>query len=268
MPAVETVSAELSVPSSAPYAETVSDYVRYELVRRNLGSISLGSASAHIAAIGVKSGIDALGLARVGHRVTVIDYDDDQSSQIRSMLDSTKAEYPDTARPRLLSFQELSAGTGERTYDLVLCHEVASYEKDPGMFVGWAASLVKPGGYLSVLEKGFDGVMLDLQHRKKHTDADILQTTDRVVNDMGRQVWAFRPRWLTHVARAVGATTFDWSGVCITRHFDTRPVTKLSRTGLNAIVADQERAGKRHDARGAAPFLHLIGMLGKVPTPR
>lgn len=258
---VETASAELAGELFTPYVQTVSEYVRFALVRRNLTQLAV-TPGQRVLAIGSESTIDALSLAQMACEVTVIDVDNSRLGAAEERIGEVPIELSRHVLMRAGALPDALQRSDR--YDLVLCHEAAAYEAYPDMLIERAAHLVKSGGYLSLLEKGYDGTMISLLHCQRHADANNLQSTGRTGGVEGEAMWAFHPRRIRHMLWDAGITTFEWYGVNVTRHLDVRRLRKISAATLEAIVAEQEQVGRRHDARGVAPLLHFIGQVGNA----
>jgi 2-polyprenyl-3-methyl-5-hydroxy-6-metoxy-1,4-benzoquinol methylase len=259
---IEPASSGTIAETTAIYPETVRERVWSELVRRNLGAIVVrdGSNLDIVDAGGTTD--DAVWLASLGHRVTVLDSAEDWLHKAQGRLDTILPEIAARVRLQLDTAQTHLAHGGKGFYDLVLSHRVAGYASEPGFFVRSLTSLVKPGGHISLVEMGYDGIQNRLIRDQRYGDAHKLRETGRMVDDEGRTVGVFTPSQLRHMIRKAGATAFDWYGVGITTDFDMRDVTDVPPEELETIVDEQYRAGRRNDLHGAGPLLHFIAQIG------
>lgn len=247
----------------AAYEETVRGHIRYELVKRNLGAyVTDGGIS--IADIGGGAAIDAIWLAGLGHRVTIVDPAEDQLALAAKKLRSQPNEIADRVNLNHGTVNNLLDNNGSHSYDLVLSHGVAMYLDKPGEFINDLAKLVKPGGRLSLLEKGFYGAYNSLIHEGLYEEARTLTLSGKLLNHQKREVWAFKPEELISHLDAAGATHVDWSGVRVTHDFDDRQRDSVSREELSAIVQQEDEAGKREDLRASAPMLHFIARMDSL----
>jgi SAM-dependent methyltransferase len=256
----ETALNGLTSKTFAAHAETVRGHIRYELVKRNLGEIVTGKSLA-IADIGGGSAIDALWLAELGHDVTIVDPAEDQLALAQQKLAAhAKNLAGQIILKRGVVEDILEDGRGH-CYDLVLSHGVAMYLDNPEKFIRSLASLTKPGGSVSLLEKGYYGAQIGLIHEGKYAESRALAMTGRLVNHQKRYVWAFKPETLRQYLVSAGATEITWSGVRVTYDLDSRLKDGVSPDELKTIVDEEYEAGKREDLRAAEPMLHFIARI-------
>jgi len=259
MAGVELLAAEPDVVPFASRIGTVFEYARYELTRRRLGAMLLGEPPQEVLAIGPESGLDALWLASQGHRVTVVDVDDQQTVRARRRINKWAPKLAERMNLKSQTLADIAAGDSWPAYGVVLSHQVAMHQKDPADLVYKLNRLVRPGGWLSVLEPGFYGSVINLGAQERYGIADNMERATRVMAASDADGWRFKPRWFIEVARAVGLPKYDWSGINATRHVDARSVDELTPAHLQAIVNEQDRVGAQNYLRGAAPFIHLTG---------
>jgi SAM-dependent methyltransferase len=208
------------------------------------------------------SGADAAWLASLGHHVTVYE---------------SSAAQRQYAEER---FSELAGGAGERItlkegllpegelaptdrYDLVLCHGVAMYQKNPDNFLAQTASFVKKDGLLSVLEPGYFGVKkAALQNGQSSEQLMKFCRTQWLVNGLGLERYTFRPQQLEATLKKAGMQVLRWSGVRVTpeveadyRRIDRGEVTQEE---LAVILTEEYRCSESYARRGEGKMLHFI----------
>ncbi|OIV36413.1 methyltransferase type 12 [Mangrovactinospora gilvigrisea] len=100
----------------------------------------------------------AVPLAKLGHRVTVVDPNPDALAALQRRA----AEAGVTERVTAVQgdSQELPALAGEASADVLLCHGVLEYVDDPAAALAAAASVLRPSGVLSLLAAGRGGAVL------------------------------------------------------------------------------------------------------------
>lgn len=111
--------------------------------------------------LGGGTGGDAVRLARAGHDVTVVDPSPDAlaslerraSDESRHAADDGRAE-PRRVRGVLGDTTDLLQHVEPGSIDLVLCHGVLEHVDDPDQAVGAVASVLRPGGHVSVVVAG------------------------------------------------------------------------------------------------------------------
>jgi len=268
MAGVELLAAEPDVVPFASHIGTVFEYARYELLRRRLGAMLLDAPPQDVLAIGTESGLDALWLAAQGHRVTVVDVDDQQPVKARRRIYKWAPKLAERMELKSQTLADLAAGENWSAYGVVLSHQVAAYQKDPADLIYKLNRLVRAGGWLSVLEPGFYGSVIDLGAQERYGIADNMERVTRVMAASDADGWRFKPRWFIELARTVGLPKYEWSGINATRHQDTRSVDELTPAHLLAIVDEQDRVGTQNYLRGAAPLIHLTGRTQARTIPR
>jgi S-adenosylmethionine-dependent methyltransferase len=119
-----------------------------ELARRR----GTGSASLDVLDLGGGSGVTAVPLAELGHRVTVVDTSADALATLQRR--AADAGVADRVAPVQGEVERLSDAVGAAAYDLVLCHSLLEVVDDPAATLGTVAGALRPGGCASVLAAG------------------------------------------------------------------------------------------------------------------
>jgi len=243
----------------AEHADTVRGYVRYELVKQNLGSL-VAAEELEIVDIGGGSAIDAIWLAELGHHVTVAEPAADQLAKAEARLAQASPGARRRVRLRRSTSEDLLDAGETGKYDLVVSHGVAMYLPDPTRFIDSLMLLARPRGHVSLLEKNYYGAYNTLVREGKYAEALSLAETHHFTNHMGRKVWTFLPEELENDLRIAGAgeNYMRWSGVRINRDTDYRKIADVSESELRTIVEDEYEVGQRLDTRGLGQMLHFI----------
>jgi S-adenosylmethionine-dependent methyltransferase len=229
----------------ADHAETVRGHVRYDLIRRNLSSI-VSDTHLEIADVGGGSGLDALWLARLGQLQKAETRFKKESATIRS-------------RVKLVQGTATELVTNEASpYDLVLSHGVAMYLDEPATFIRSLVRLAKPGGHVSLLEKGYFGAQTALVTEGKYDELTRLRQTSKFINHMGKLAWAFRPDNLIDYLEQAGVWETRWSGVRVLHDRDYRLACDVEPAELAAVLEAEHQAGTNEYVRGSAQMLHFI----------
>ncbi len=241
----------------ADYADTVRGFVRYQLVQQNLG-MHLGAEPLTIVDVGGGAAIDAVWLAELGHSVTIVEPAPEQIvlaqakvAQLNPAIASRIATVQGTA-------ETLLADGKAGTYDAVLSHGVAMYVDDARQFIAALAELLKPGGVLSLLEKGWAGAYTRVIAEQAYTAAGQLRHKNQFTNHMGKTVWAFQPKTLEEYMTHAGLTVVEWKGVRVAHDADYRPIADLGESERAAIVRVEQTLGTAPETRGMGQMLHFI----------
>lgn len=251
----ETTTFDRSADQFSDYAEQVRGYIRYALVHRNLEPF-VNDNTMNVLDFQGGSGIDAVWLANLGHRVDLVDISSDQLARAEVRFETLGGKSKSNINVRQGDLAAVPKPRG--SYDLVLCHGVAMYQQDPSVFLGQVASYGKSGSILSILERGFGASRIRLE--KLNDDAAIkrLEEEHRFINNMGYDVYAFKPNELQLIIEAFGATVLKWYGVRVAADNDRRLVADLSPNVLRGIIESEYRCSQDRRLKNAGHMLHFI----------
>lgn len=242
----------------ADYGESVRGYVRYELTHQNLGDLVCGEAL-KVADIGGGAAVDAAWLAEQGHDVTIVEPAIDQITEAKKRITNLPAQVSHNIRILQGTADDILDRGHEAKYDLVLSHGVAMYLRDPEAFVSQLFQLAKPGGYVSLLEKGFHGTEQRLLREQNWADLRYLQRHHKMpLNRMGREVHAFLPAQLESMIKKARGKVIEWSGVRFASDTIDQPLTDFDQETLDLIVETEARQGSNKAIRGQGQMLHFI----------
>lgn len=240
----------------ADYGTTVRGYVRYKLTCLNLKPF-LGNKKLQILGVGGGSGADAAWLARLGHEVTFIEPSIEQrrfaERRFNFLLQDSQR-----ARIHMAGNTLDDSNLQPASFDLLLLHTVALFQPDPNAFINQALQYLKPGGLVSIIEKGYYGVEFRDICDHNFTDLTRLQTTGHSINNLQQSGQAFKPEELETLLEASNFTVLEWSGIrLITDDFDM-PVEQIPATNLRRIIDAEYRHGHHPAIRGQGQMLHFI----------
>ncbi|MBQ0830021.1 class I SAM-dependent methyltransferase [Streptomyces tagetis] len=231
--------------------------------------------------VGMGRGVQALRLARAGHRVTGVERDAETIAAARDRL----AREPEGIRERMRILEGDGRDTGVHFlpggFDVVLCHGVLMYVEEPDPLLAGLARMLAPGGLLSLLVCNGDALAMRPGLRGEWSAAlaafDGPETvtaalpSSRTPSDEEAdpprprgELRADRLATLTAKLAGIGAPLRAWYGV---RVFTDAPGAS-SGPGtdpdgdLPALLAAEERAGRTDPYRGVAALLHLCGVRG------
>jgi SAM-dependent methyltransferase len=100
--------------------------------------------------LGGGTGGDAVRLARLGHRVTVVD----PSPDALASLDRRAGEAGTTVTGILGDTDDLVEHVDAASFDLVVCHGVLEHVDDPGQALAATAKVLRDGGFVSIVVAG------------------------------------------------------------------------------------------------------------------
>lgn len=142
--------------ASEPWGRLRFAIVRHTLAREVAALVAAtGSRPLRVLDVGGGDGRDSEPLAEAGHDVTVVDTAPGMLAEARSRA----AEAGVDLRTVHAGLDDLPGAVGA-DYDLVLCHFLLHYRRAPAEDIALLASLLRPGGRLSVIAPNPDGLVL------------------------------------------------------------------------------------------------------------
>lgn len=236
------------------YYGTVRGHVREQLTRQNL-SPYLGDGTMEVLDIGGGDGRDAIWLAKMGHRVNLIDPSSSMLAKAREAID--KAGVSELIRLEQGDPEQILAGR-YAFFDLVLSHGVFMYTSDPQTHLNLLEQVVKPRGVASVLTKGIQGSLFRLVHNGKISETVNLRQTGHLTNNLGENVLAIDEKALAPMLQAARLTINQTFGVRIASEFDYRAISSVDKQELSAILEIEAELGKGERTKGMGQMLHFI----------
>jgi S-adenosylmethionine-dependent methyltransferase len=235
----------------------VADALRVALAGSGLPADPAARGGLHIIDLGGGTGGFAVPLAVEGHRVTVVDPSPDALASLerrardQGVHDQVRGVQGDAA--------ELPDLAGESTADAVLCHGVLEVVDDPAQALRAVASVLRPGGVLSLLVAQRNAVVL-----ARALAGHLAEARLALLDPAGR--WGpsdpmprrFDEMGVCHLLDEAG---FDVHTVHGVRTFaDLVPAAFVaSEPGAADALSELERAAGEHPAfRAIATQLHVL----------
>ncbi|WP_455361707.1 class I SAM-dependent methyltransferase [Streptomyces sp. SYSU K21746] len=212
--------------------------------------------------VGMGQGTQALRLARAGHRVTGLESDAGMLAAARDALDGEPAGIRE--RVRLIEGDGRDTGVHflPGSFDVVLCHGVLMYVREPDAMLAGLARMLAPGGLLSLLVRNADALVMRPGLSGDWPTALAAFDTDAYTNRLGLEVRADRLDALTRTLAGIGAPLHAWYGVRV--FTDTAPsdAELPAARELERLLAAEDRAGRTDPYRRVAALIHLCGVRG------
>ena len=235
--------------------ETVRGVVRQTLVDRQLIE-HLKEPPASVCDVGGGAGHQAIPLARRGYEVTVLDPSKEMLRTARKSLDSENEKVRGRVRLVRGSGEEASSILGREMFDAVLCHGVLMYLEEPGPLIGALASIVRPGGVVSILTKNANSLAMRPALEGRYGDAITAFDSDRDVGRLGVENRSHTVSWISEALEERGVEVVRWYGV---RVFTDHLGDKTPGPDLPEILEAEWEAGRRDPYRSVARLVHLVG---------
>ncbi len=136
--------------------------LRLAVLRRDFEEfLPLDEGPLHILDAGGGQGQFALELASAGHHVVLTDISDEMLELARTNLALAPQDVQDRVTIVQSPLQDLKSALGadKAVFDLVMCHAVIEWLKEPAELVTSLEPLVQPGGYFSLVFYNLEGMI-------------------------------------------------------------------------------------------------------------
>ena len=207
-------------------------------------------------------GTQALRLARGGHAVTGLESDAGMLATAREALATEPAGIRE--RVRLIEGDGLETGVHflPGSFDVVLCHGVLMYVREPDALLAGLARMLAPGGLLSLLVRNADTLALRPGLNGDWAGSLSAFDTDTYTNRLGLRVRADRLNTLTSTMAGIAAPLHAWYGVRVFTDGAADGAEPPTGDELEQLLTAEDRAGRTEPYRRVAALLHLFGVRG------
>lgn len=243
---------------------SVRNVVRQELAARFLAAHLPAASGAdgvlRVLDAGCGQGTQGLRLAHAGHEVTGLDIEPRMLAAFRADLDAAADGVRRRVRLIQGSVQEAPHLLPPASYDVVICHGVLMYLPDPTPAVAALATMLAPGGVLSLLARNQAGIALRAGHRRQWGEAyAALAGEQSYVNELGVTARADTVVELTELVRRQGLEPLAWYGVRVLS--DTATLDPPApQADLDVLLRAEELAGRTDPYRSVAPLFQLLAI--------
>jgi S-adenosylmethionine-dependent methyltransferase len=248
-----------------PDAERKRDGSRSSLVWDVLAEViaaraaQAGRAGLDIVDVGAGTGGFAVGLAGLGHRVTVVDPSPDALAAARwraaeAGVTLTEVQGEASDLPALVG----EPASGEGGADLVICHSVLEYVDSPSAALAAVARVLRPGGTVSVLAANTVAAVLQRALAGKYAEARALLPGGAVPPGAGAPAGRrFTLPELTALIEGAGLRAGDAHGIRI--FSSLLPGAGADPAAAEALRELEEAAATCPPLRDIATRLHVLG---------
>ncbi len=230
--------------------------VRFEVL---LGQVleALPQPPASVVDAGGGTGQLAVPLARLGHRVTVVDT---SAAMLATCAQRAADESPELAE-RIATVQgdvvELPGLLGAGSQDAALCHEVVTCVEDAGAVFGGLAGVLRPGGVLSLTFANRDWLVLRAGRRGDYPGA--LRLLDEPGGTAGAGQQAHRAVTADELGAHVVKAGFEVVGSYGVSVFAEGRDDDVDGAAFGSLLELERRVAGREPYRSGAQVVHLIG---------
>ncbi|MGI5351895.1 methyltransferase [Streptomyces sp. CA-250714] len=245
----------MSRPSATLRTAVVWDVLRGALDQR---AKLADRAELEVLDTGGGTGNFAVPVARLGHRVTVVDPSPDALFALERR--AAEADVADRVRGVQGDVRGLFDVAERSAYDVVLCHGVLEYVDDPAEGLGNAvAALRETGGTLSVLASGLGGAVLARALAGHFTEARHALTSPGgrwgEGDPMPRR---FTPEQLTALVTSTGLEVISVHGVRVFADLVPGALVDTEPDALEALARLEAAAAELPDFQSVASQLHVL----------
>jgi SAM-dependent methyltransferase len=245
------------VPAYLAHTRNLASSVRFALVTRALLE-HLPARPCDVMDVGGGHALQAIMLARAGHRVTVVDPDPLMIEAARSNLAGQDAAVRGRVRLVQGHVDDVAAES-----DVICCHSVLAYLEDPQPMLARLVALARPGAILSILALNGDAIAMRSGLRGDWAEA---LASLRAGRQIGARYLSSRPDTVGDLSSrlaTLGAPARTWYGV---RVFTDHLEDTATRTELTDIIELEWQAGLRDPYRRVARLFHIVAEHeGQVP---
>ncbi|AYV27337.1 methyltransferase domain-containing protein [Streptomyces sp. CJ_13] len=200
----------------------------------------------------------AVPVARLGHRVTVVDPSPNALFGLERRV--SEAGVADLVRGVQGDAQGLLDVVERDAYDVVLCHGVLEYVDDPAEGVANAFAALRPGGVLSLLAAGLGGAVLARALAGHFTEARTALTDPAGRWGTGDPVpRRFTAEQLTELVGGAGLEVGTVHGVRIFADLVPGVLVDTEPGAVEALLRLEEAAAELPAFHAVATQLHVLG---------
>ena len=244
----------------ASYLETPEGRLRADLAFANLQEFlptSAGINSLRALDLGCGTGAAAIGLARLGIHVTLLD----SSGAMLALAERTilKAGVSDKITVKRGDAARLADIFQAGSFDIILCHNLLEYVDGPGAVLGGAARVMRDSSaILSVLVRNQAGEVV----KAALQTGDLAAAEHNLTAEWGQEslyggrVRLFTPEALEAILKDASLTITARRGVRVIADYLPAQISRLAE--YERIFALERKLGKRPEFFGVAHYMHCL----------
>lgn len=247
------------LPAYGQRLRTIASAVRMEVVTRAIQHHVGEAGAVQVLDVGGGFGVQAVRLAQLGHRVVVLDSDEDA-------LAAAQAEASIQSWPVRERMSFVRAAGEDRSlfpdacFDLVCAHSVLMYVENPAPLLSNMVRMLRPGGFLSILSVNPRSVAMRSGLQRRWAEAIESLRTGRPSPSRYAKTWEHDRPAIVRKLKSLGADTVRWWGVGLfSDHIEEKLVDERE---WQALVELEWLAGAAEPYRSCAHLFHILARRG------
>lgn len=249
---------ELAGPFVAHY-DSLRGALRYALVSEQLDEHLAAAESLDVVDVGGGAGHQALRLARLGHRVTLVDPSPEMLRRAKVAIEAEQFDVRGRLHLVEAAATEAPRSLRGEVFDVVLCHAVLPYVENPAEVVAALGDLAVISGVLSLVFKNAEALAMRPALEGRWADAARAFDTTADVGGLGATTLAHARGDVDRWCEAAGWVPRSWFGIRVmTDHLHDAPLASLSE-----VLPIEARAARTDPYRGVARLIHAL--YGRAP---
>lgn len=250
---------ELAASFVAHY-DTLRGALRYVLISEQVDEHLPGKAPLDVIDVGGGAGHQAIRLARLGHRVTLVDPSPEMLRRARAAIDAEPRDVQNRLRIIEATAAEAPRSLRGEVFDVVLCHAVLPYVDNPTGVVSALSELAVVSGVLSIVFKNAEALAMRPALEGRWADAGRAFDATADVGGLGANTRAHARRDVDRWFEAAGCTPRSWFGIRVmTDHLGDAPADSISE-----VFPVEARAARTDPYRAVGRLIHSV--YERLPT--
>ncbi|GAB3302361.1 methyltransferase domain-containing protein [Epidermidibacterium keratini] len=243
----QAAAAAAATPTTTPAMPAMPTMPTDDAAIAALTALLGGRDAVSILDLGGGTGVYAVPLARLGHRVDVLDQSPDALATLRRRAQSAGVDH--LVHGQVADLDALDGPLAGRRDDVVLCHRVLEYVEDPLATLRAAAALLAPGGWMSVIAANRDGAVLSRIVSGRLGEAARIAAGDDAQGKSGRRF---------EIGQLEGLMAAAELQIDSARGLGLASELSPAEASTAEIKAVHEATCRRPALRDVSPFVHLI----------
>lgn len=244
---------ELAAPFVAHY-DTLRGALRYALVSEQLDDHLPAAETLEVVDVGGGAGHQAIRLARLGHRVTLVDPSPEMLRRARVAIETEPLDVRGRLHLVEATATEAPHSLGGEVFDVVLCHAVLPYVENPAEVVAALGDLAVVSGVLSLVFKNAEALAMRPALEGRWSDAARAFDATADVGGLGTTTRAHTRGDVDRWCEAGGWVPRSWFGIWVmSDHLHDAPLASLSE-----VLPIEARAARTDPYRAVSRLVHAL----------